>query len=159
MSKARPFFLLTLLLVASLVRQASAAEPPSATTAARELHIDPGTTGVPLGQARLSVDPLKRTSGKDSLSATYKVEISPFAFKSESGRFSVTLSDADLRRLADGAQVFFTGQAVSQDGGNTSTVQGRATPAADDHNGGEVRLQIEGKKGKLVFHTTYHLAR
>ena len=25
--------------------------------------------------------------------------------------------------------------------------------------GGDLRLQIEGKKGKLVFHTTYHLIK
>ena len=54
--------------------------------------------------------------------------------------------------------VRFTGQAVSQDGADTSEVQGRATPTGGT-DGGEIRIQVEGKKGKLIFHTTYHLVR
>lgn len=129
--------------------------PPTA--AVREMRIDPGTTGVPLGHARLSVEPLTRGADKDGLSAAYKVDITPFTFKSEAGRFSVGISDADLRRLAGGATVHFTGQAVAQDGSNTSAVDGRATPSSADSDAGALRIQVEGKKGKLVFHTTYHL--
>ncbi len=125
----------------------------------REMRIDPGTTGVPLGHARLSVEPLTHAPGKDGLSAAYKVDITPFTSKSEAGQFSVAITDADLQRLADGATIHFTGQAVSQDGSNTSTVEGRATPSAPGSGGGALRIQVEGKKGKLVFHTTYHLIR
>ncbi len=121
------------------------------------MHIEPSTTGVPLGQARLSVESLVRTPGKDGLSAAYKVDVSPFSFKSEAGRFSVAISDADLRRLAGGETLRFTGQAVSRDGSNTSAVEGRATPNGRDT--GALRIQVAGKKGKLVFHTNYRLAR
>ncbi len=123
------------------------------------MRIEPSTTGVPLGQARLSVEPLVRAPGKDGLSASYKVDISPFTFKSEAGRFSVAISDADLRRLAEGETLHFTGQAVSQDGSNTSAVEGRATPESAGSDHGALRIQVAGKKGKLVFHTTYHLTR
>ena len=127
-----------------------------ATAPARELRIDPSTTGVPLGHARLSIEPLVRASGAGALSAAYKVDVTPFTSKSEAGRFSVTISEADLQRLADGQQIHFTGQAAAQDGSNTSTVQGRATPSGGD--GGALRIQVEGKKGKLIFRTNYHLS-
>ena len=156
--RTRPFFLLSpLLVVCAVFGQAPSAR--AAGEAARELRIDPGTTSIPLGHARLSVDPLVRAPGKDGLSAAYKVDITPFTFKSEAGQFSVAISDADLQRLAGGATIHFTGQAVSQDGSNTSTVDGRATPAAEGGDGGALRIQVDGKKGKLVFHTTYHLTR
>ena len=143
-------------LAAFTVRAADAPDP--AAPAVRELRIDPGKTGIPLGSARLLVDPLVHTAGKDGLSAGYKVEVTPFTFKNEAGRFSVAISEADLRRLAGGETLHFTGQAVSQDGANTSEVQGRATPTGGT-DGGDIRIQVEGKKGKLVFHTMYHLAR
>ena len=148
---------LIFLLAASLTFSAFPGPVRAAGAAVREMRIESSTTGVPLGEARLSVEPLVHAPGKEGLSAAYKVEITPFTFKNEAGRFSVAISDADLQRLAEGATIHFTGQAVSQDGGNTSAVEGRATPAEGD--GGALRIQVEGKKGKLVFHTTYHLAR
>ena len=66
------------------------------------MRIEPSTTGVPLGHARLSVEPLVRAPGKDGLSAAYQVDITPYSFKSEAGQFSVAISDADLRRLTGG---------------------------------------------------------
>ncbi len=123
------------------------------------MRIEPSTTGVPLGKARLSVEPLVHVPGKDGLNAAYKVDISPFSFKSEAGRFSVAISDADLHRLAGGETLHFSGQAVSQDGGNTSAVAGRADPASTGSDTGALRIQVDGKKGKLVFHTTYRLIR
>ena len=121
------------------------------------MRIEPSTTGVPLGHARLSVEPLVRAPGKDGLSAAYQVDITPYSFKSEAGQFSVAISDADLRRLTGGETLQFTGQAIAQDGSNTSTVQGRATPTAVGSETGALRIQVEGRKGKLVFHTTYRL--
>ena len=154
--KTRLSFLLALSLVGVALHPARSDD---AAPVVREMRIDPATTGVPLGHVRLSVDPLTHSAHKDALEADYKVEVTPFASQSEAGRFSVALSGADLRRLADGEQISFTGQAVSQDGGNTSTLQGRATPVAGHPEGGDLRLQIESKRGKLVFHTTYHLIK
>lgn len=156
MMNRHPRFLFALFLLGTTAlsaRPARAADP-----APRELRIDPGTTDVPLGEARLNVEPLVRVSGKDSLQTAYRVDITPWTFKSEAGRFSVDISDADLRRLADGAPVHFAGQAVSRDGSNTSAVQGRASPVPGQ-DGGTLRVQVDGKKGKLVFHTTYHLVK
>ncbi len=154
--KTRLPFLLALSLIVVAAHPARSDEDAPAV---REMHIEPATTGIPLGHARLSVDPLTHSAHKETMDADYKVDITPFASQSEAGRFSVALSGADLHRLADGEQISFAGQAVSQDGSNTSTLQGRATPTAGHPDGGDLRLQIEGKKGKLVFHTTYRLIK
>ena len=123
--------------------------------AVRELRIEPSTTGVPLGKAHLTVDPL--THGRDGLQGGYKVDVSPMSFASEQGRLTISASGETLRKLAEGQEVSFTGQAVST-GGNTSSVQGTATPGKEK-DGGSIRVRIDSKKGKLVFKTTYRLVK
>ncbi len=123
----------------------------------RELRIEPATTGVPLGKARLSVDALVRGKG-DGLQAGYKVEVSPISLASEEGSLTISVSNEMLRKLADGQPVDFTGQAVSTSG-NNSAVRGTATPSKDGKDTGTIRVHIDSKKGKLVFKTTYHLVR
>lgn len=123
------------------------------------LRIDPATTGVPLGKARLSVEALTRArGGGDGLQGGYKVDVSPISLASEEGKLTISVSGETLRKLADGQEVSFTGQADST-GGNRSTVQGTATPGKDDKDSGAIRVKIDSKKGKLVFKTTYHLVR
>ncbi len=128
--------------------------------AVRELRIDPATTGVPLGKAKLSVDPLVHGEGKgaEGLQAHYKVEVSPISLASEEGNLTISVSNETLRKLAGGQPVDFSGQAVST-GGSKSAVQGTATPAKDSKDNGAIRVRIDSKKGKLVFKTTYHLAK
>ncbi len=124
----------------------------------RELRIDPSTTGVPLGRAKLSVDTLKHAGKGEGLQAGYKVEVSPISLASEEGNLTISVSNETLRKLADGQQVDFTGEAVST-GGDHSAVRGTATPAKDSKDTGAIRVHIDSKKGKLVFKTTYHLTR
>lgn len=128
----------------------------------RELRIDPATTGVPFGKAKLSVEPLVRDAkgkgGGDSLQANYKVEVSPISLASEEGSLTISVSSETLRKLAEGQPVDFTGQAVSTSG-SRSSVQGTATPSKADKDTGAIRVRIDSKKGKLVFNTTYHLVR
>ncbi len=127
----------------------------------RELRIDPATTGVPLGKAKLSVEPLVRDAkakGGDGLQANYKVEVSPISLASEEGSLTISVSSETLRKLAEGQPVDFTGQAVSTSG-SRSSVQGTATPAKDGKDTGAIRVRIDSKKGKLVFRTVYHLVR
>ena len=125
----------------------------------RELRIDPSTTSVPLGKARLTVDTLTRgKNGADGLQGGYKVEVSPLSFASEEGRLTISVSGEMLRKLAGGQEVDFAGQAVSSSGSNSS-VQGTATPGKDGKDSGSIRVRIDSKKGKLIFKTTYHLVR
>ena len=124
----------------------------------RELHIDPATTGVPLGKAKLSVDPLVRSKEGGGLQAHYKVDVSPISLASEEGSLVISVTSETLRKLADGNPVDFSGQATST-GGSKSAVQGTATPAKDNKEAGSIRVKIDSKKGKLVFKTTYQLVR
>ena len=126
--------------------------------AVRELRIDPATTSVTFGKARLTVDALTHGKDGDGLKGGYKVEVSPLSFASEEGQLTISVSGETLRKLAGGQEVNFSGQAVST-GGSNSTVQGTATPGKDGKDSGSIRVRIDSKKGKLVFKTTYHLVR
>ena len=149
--KPRPLLLLAMLLTCG----AATLRPADAPPAVRQLRIDPSTTKVVVGHARLSVDPLTRSG--DGLSGTYKVEVSPFPIGNESGKLTVNVSGDDLRRLARGETIQFSGQAVNTQG-NSSAVRGTATPAGNSGDGA-LRVHIASQKGKLVFDTSYHLDR
>lgn len=119
------------------------------------MSVEPSSTRVAaIGKARLSVEPLTRDGG--SLQAPYKVEVTMLPTGSEEGKFSLAVSDADLAKLAARKSVQFSGQAVSKDG-NISTVQGTASPTSGDE--GALKIRVVSKKGKLVFHTKYHLLK
>ena len=149
--KTWSFLLLALLLTCG----AAPLLPADAPTAVRQLRIDPSSTQVLVGEARLSVNPLTR--GDDGLSGSYRVEVSPIPIGNEAGKLSIKLSDDDLRRLTGGETIDFTGQAVSTSG-NRSEVRGTATPRGSSGSGA-LRIHIASKKGKLVFRTSYHLDR
>ena len=146
--RIRSLFLLALLVTCGAAPLRTADAPP----AVRRLHIDPSSTQIMVGEARLSVDPLTR--GGDGFSGSYRLEVSPVPIGNESGKLSVSLSDQELRQLVGGQTIEFTGQAVST-GGNNSELRVVATPKGN--SGGALRIHIASKKGKLVFHTSYHL--
>lgn len=149
----------SLLFAACLVFCLGAATGRAEEAPVRELRIEPATTGVPFGKAKLSVEPLRRgKGGGESFQASYKVEVSPMSFASEDGSLTISVSNENLRKLAAGQPVEFTGQAVSTSG-NTSAVNGTATPSKESKDSGAIRVRIDSKKGKLVFKTTYHLVK
>ena len=134
---------------------AATLRPTDAPPTLRRMHIDPSSTSVAVGKARLSVDSLARGGG--GFNGSYQLEVSPFPVGNESGKLSVNLSDEELRRLAGGQPVEFTGAADST-GGNHSELRIVATPKGTS-GGGALRIHIASKKGKLVFNTSYHLDR
>ena len=150
------FLPLAVLILMSSLATLRPAEAPAATSV-RQLRIETSTAQVIVGRARLSVDPLTHTGS--TMSGSYKVEVSPIPVGNEEGKLSVKVTDDDLRKLANGQTVQFTGQAVSTSG-NTSEVRGTATPAGGGGgDSGALRIHIASKKGKLVFNTSYHLDR
>ena len=147
----RFLFLLVLLTTCGAATLRPAAAPP----AVRRMHIDPSSTQVLVGEAQLSVDPLTRSG--DGFNGTYRLEVSPIPVGSESGKFSVNLSDEQLRQLTGGQPVEFTGQAASTSG-NHSELRIVATPKGTGGSGA-LRIHVASKKGNLVFQTAYRLDR
>ena len=121
----------------------------------RELHIEPSTTRVAaIGKARLSVEALTRQG--ENFQGPYRVEVTMLPVGDEAGQLTINVSEGNLHKLATGTAIQFSGEAVSKEG-NHSNVHGTATPSSGD--GGAIRVKVDGKKGKLVFNTTYRLVR
>lgn len=123
----------------------------------RELRVATSTAGVIVGHAKLTVDALlPPAGGGDGLSGGYRVDVTPVPIGSEAGKLSIAVKAAELRRLAAGAAVQFTGKAVSKEGKN-SRVSGTATPSGTD--GGKLEIEVADYRGKLLFKTSYRLVR
>lgn len=119
------------------------------------MQIEPATTPVlVVGKARLTVDALTRGAG--GLHAPYKVDVFDLPTGGEQGEFSIILSAEDFEKLAAARSFNFGGHAVSKDG-EKSEIRGTVTPSSAD--AGAVKIKVEGKRGKLVFRTTYRLTR
>ncbi len=119
------------------------------------MRIEPASVPIlVVGKARLTVESLER--GEGGLHAPYRVDVQGLPTGGEDGKFTITLTDADFDKLADGKAFNFSGRAVSTDG-NESHVRGTATPSSGD--GGAVKIKVESKRGMLVFLTTYRLVR
>jgi hypothetical protein len=113
--------------------------------------VAPSKTSVYVGTVALTVAEFLRTAGK--FEATYAAKVFPFFFYNESGRLSVDFSDDQLRRLARGEPVEFSGRAVRDDGAERR-VKGKATPA--DLASGKIKVRVfYSKRIELIFNTTY----
>lgn len=118
--------------------------------ARRSLHIAESSLSLTL--VTITLSPSQLTPRGELYTGSYQVRVSPIVIGSESGRMSVQVPEAALRRLERGDTVSFTGEAVSQSG-KSRQVDARATPA--DADTGQVRLRITANGRKLVFHTGY----
>jgi hypothetical protein len=115
----------------------------------------PGRTSIYVGTVTFTLTPFIRQGGQ--YAADYQAKVFPFFFYSEHGRLVVTVSDAQLRRIADGQPIEFTGQGVNADGAVRS-IDGRAIPRAGDRGELKVRIHL-GHRLTLVFNTTYRLPK
>ena len=133
-------------------RSKAPAQTPDPVT--RKLVIDPSSTSVPLGKARLIVSPLTRRGG--NYVGDYQLKVRPYFFKSETGTLILGASEDSVRDLQAGrAPIEFTGRALTREDGTTHMVLGRATPSsAGDH--GSVTFSIVTEKGKFIFKPSYH---
>jgi hypothetical protein len=127
----------------------STAEPLYSVT--RKLIIDPSSTAVPLGKARLIVSPLMRRNG--NYAGEYQLKVRPYFFKSETGSLVLGVSEDALRKLQTGRPIDFTGKAVTREDGTSHVVLGRATPLSDDR--GRVTFSIMTENGKFIFNSSY----
>jgi hypothetical protein len=133
--------------------QRSKSTAQTADPVTRKLVIDPSSTSVPFGKARLIVSPLTHRDG--NYVGDYQLKVRPYFFKSETGTLILGASEDSVRDLQAGRAIDFTGRALTREDGTTHVVLGRATPSsAGDH--GSVTFSIVTEKGKFIFKPSYH---
>lgn len=140
-------------------------EPADAVTAPETLSVPPESlasiynsatvatakTSIYIGAVTLTTPPFVRDA--DTYHSTYSAKVFPFFFYNEKGRLSITLSDDDLRELAAGHRVYFTGEAFSSKD-EPRRVEGHADPT--NATSGRIKVRVWVSKNiELIFNTTY----
>lgn len=110
-------------------------------------------TGIYVGSVTLSTEPFVRDG--DRFLSTYEAKVWPWVFWSESGRITITLSEADFDRLARGETVEFSGDALNHKR-KPRKVTGRAQP--EGSGAGKIKVRIHVDDVTLVFNGGYSFA-
>jgi len=127
----------------------------AAAPAGPELLIGPSSTLTKLARADLTVTPLGRQG--DTLAGSYRIKVTPFAFKNDHGSLSLDFPEATFAKFASGKPVAFTGVATSAKDGKTKAVTGKTVP--DSAAKGAVSFIVTTPDGDLLFESTYEFAR
>ncbi|MDP9292326.1 MAG: hypothetical protein M3O82_08185 [Verrucomicrobiota bacterium] len=135
--------------------QTPAPTPNTVDLANRRMFVDPSSTSVSLGKARLTVSPLSHKEG--TYAGDYQLKVVPYFFKSQKGPLVLVTSDDLISKLSQGLPVEFTGKATNSTDGTFKVVKGKATPSSDDK--GVVAFSIPTDNGEMVFNTNYHFGK
>ncbi len=148
----RRWFALPLLLAALAAVPAGATVPEAALAPAyTEATVDKVKTSIYVGSVTLDMPPFRR--GQSRYESTYAARVFPYFFYNEKGRIEIDLTDDDLRKLAAGERVPFTGKAENLDG-EPRRVEGHATP--DDALSGTIKVRVwVSPKIELIFNSRY----
>lgn len=111
-------------------------------------------TSIYVGSVTLSTGTFDRRG--DQWSTTYNAKVFPWFPWSERGDITITVTEADLARLAKGETVEFTGDAKNHKG-KPRKVTGRAQPAND--HAGKIKVRIHVDDVELIFNGSYELSR
>lgn len=111
-------------------------------------------TSIYVGSVTLTAGPFERSG--DKWTTTYGAKVFPWFPWSEHGDITITVSDADLARLAKGETVEFAGDAMNHKK-KPRKVTGRAQ-AANNHSG-KIKVRIHVDDVELIFNGTYELSR
>jgi hypothetical protein len=117
------------------------------------LIIDRSFTRVSGAKATLTIDPLVRTG--ECFAGDYQMKVTPFFFKSETGKLEIFVSNDALAKATNGTPVEITGTALTHGEDVKRKVNARATPRGKDH--GELRVWFKVDERDMVFQTTYRL--
>ena len=113
--------------------------------------VAPAKTSIYVGNVKLTMPPFERNG--DTYFSTYEAKVFPFFFYNESGRIGITITDDDLRRLAAGERVNFTGEAFDTKE-EPRRIEGHADPS--DAQSGKIKVRVWVSKNiELIFNTTY----
>jgi hypothetical protein len=117
---------------------------------ATQVTVAPMKTSIYVGSVSLTTGVFERADAK--LTATYEVKVFPWIFWGETGRISITLSDAARASIAKGETAEFTGEAINHKN-KPRTVTGRAQPI--DATSGKIKVRIGADGYVLIFNSTY----
>ncbi|MEO7933041.1 MAG: hypothetical protein ABIT76_07775 [Chthoniobacterales bacterium] len=121
---------------------------------APKMIVEPSATKVSLAKANLIVSTLEHE--KEAYLGSYQLKVTPFTFKSETGKLFLQASDETVMQMTKGEPVKFTGKATN-DKGDVKVVTGQTTPADTSH--GAVSFSVQTENGPMVFNTSYKLVR
>ncbi len=119
----------------------------------RKFFIEPSSSSLAGGRARLTVGTLSRQGG--ALIGSYQIKVTPYFFKNEKGRLSIMLSEPSLRKLLQGIPAEFTGEAKTDRTNKTRPITASATPSTKDR--GALVISVATENGKLLFETSYRI--
>jgi len=136
-----------MLLFAATAANGPAAPAPAYST----VSVEPSKTSIYIGSVTLTPTGLVRSGA--AYSGNYTARVFPFFFASEAGKFSINVTEDQLRVLRSGEPVDFTGEARNDDG-EDRRVEGRATPEGPESGLLKVRIFVS-KRIQLIFNTTY----
>ena len=148
MSRLRLCLLLMLGAVASL----RAANAPILTGWDR-ISVAPMKTSIYVGSVTLTTGVFERQGS--TLATTYVAKVRPWFFWGETGKITITLTDADLANLAKGEKAEFTGAAFNHKK-KPRQVTGRAEPVNATSGKFKVRIMADGVE--LIFNGNYQFA-
>jgi hypothetical protein len=145
--------LLFFALLAPAVRVGHAADVPTAAVPFDRVTIEPTKTSIYIGTVSMIVPTFARADGAQRYESTYAAKVFPFSFFNEAGTLAIDVSDEQLRTLARGEAIDFTGRGVRSDGAERR-VEGHATPT--DATNGKLKVRVRvSKRVELIFNTTY----
>ena len=145
------------LLMALLVLPwAGFADSPSVNESNIVLIIDRSSAAVAGGgKATLSIDPLKGTA--EIYEADYQVKVSPYFFKSETGRLAIVISNEAFAGASKSIPVELTGTATTKGESRARRINVTAIPT--DNRCGSLKISFMAGDRKIVFNTTYRIVR
>jgi hypothetical protein len=144
-----PRSLLCLLLLLGAVG-VLAAQPAAILTGWDRVRIAPMKTSIYVGSVSLTTAVFVRDGS--TLASTYDAKVWPWFFWGETGRITISLTDANLASLARGERAEFTGTAANHKN-KPRTVTGYAQPA--DAISGKIKVRIGVDDTVLIFNGTY----
>src|ERR1043166_161922 len=154
MSMKRMTVLLILLALLWAGKMAAAPSTNSASTN-RVLVIDPSSMPVAAGKATLVIGVLLRADGV--YTGGYRMNVSPYFYKSEKGKLNIIVSDESMATLSRGKIATIIGTATtSGKDGKTRHIDATATPADNDR--GTLKLWFMSGDRKMIFEPAYHFA-
>ncbi len=127
------------------------AQPAAILTGWDHITVAPMKTSIYVGSVTLTTGVFERRGS--TLTTSYQASVRPWFFWGESGTITITLSDAELAKMARGERAEFSGTGANQKK-KPRTVTGYAQPA--DASSGKMKVRVMADGIELIFNGTYH---